>query len=146
MPSKEEYLKKIHSTKPKCMKIYQELYYNGCSGSSKFTNKDTDINFYNFAKELSSDSIKSFINNTELNIELLSNYLHTTQKDKIYMLYLNKVFTLQEINIDDYKIDKVVKNPDKFRYECISKNGKKIKILLRWKNGNGIAFPAFQIS
>ena len=146
MPSKEEYLKKIHSTKPKCMKIYQELYYNGCSESSKFTNKDTDIKFYKFAKELSSDSIKSFINNTELNIELLSNYLHTTQKDKIYMLYLNKVFTLQEINIDDYKIDKVVKNPDKFRYECISKNGKKIKILLRWKNGNGIAFPAFQIS
>ena len=146
MPSKEEYLKQIHSTKPNCMKKYQELYYNGCSGSSKFTNKDTDINFYNFAKELSNDSIKSFINNTELNIELLSNYLHTTQKDKIYMLYLNKVFTLQEINIDDYKIDKVVKNPDKFRYECISKNGKKIKILLRWKNGNGIAFPAFQIS
>ena len=38
------------------------------------------------------------------------------------MLYLNKVFTLQEINIDDYKIDKVLKNVDKLRYECMSKN------------------------
>jgi hypothetical protein len=53
---------------------------------------------------------------------------------------------LQQINIDDYTIDIVVKNSNKYRYECISKNGKKINILLRWKNGNGIAFPAFQIS
>ena len=62
------------------------------------------------------------------------------------MLYYNKAFILQQINIDDYTIDSVVKNANKCRYDCISKTGKKIKILLRWKNGNGIAFPAFQIS
>ena len=28
----------------------------------------------------------------------------------------------------------------------MEKIGYKLKILLRWKNGNGIAFPAFQIS
>ena len=128
------------------MKNYQELYYNGCKQSSKFTNKDQDIKFYNLAKELSNESIKSFITNTELNIDLLSNYLYNTQKNKIYMLYINNIFILQKIDIDDYKIDKVVKNPNKYRYECVSKNGKKINILLRWKNGNGIAFPAFQIS
>jgi hypothetical protein len=146
MPTKEEYLKQIHSNKPKCMKVYQELYYNGCAGSSKFTNKEEHIKFYNLAKELSNESIRLFITNTELNIGLLSNYLHTTQKNKIYMLYSNKAFILQQINIDDYTIDRVVKNANKYRYECISKNGKKINILLRWKNGNGIAFPAFQIS
>ena len=128
------------------MTKYQELYYNGCYRSSKFTNKEEDIKFYNLAKELSNESIKSFINNTELNIDFLSNYLHTTQKNKIYMLYSNKTFMLQKINIDDYTIDKVVKNPNKYRYECTNKNGKQINILLRWKNGNGIAFPAFQIS
>lgn len=146
MPTKEEYLKQIHSNKPKCMTKYQELYYNGCDRSSKFTNKEEDIKFYNLAKELSNESIKSFINNTELNIDLLSNYLHTTQKNKIYMLYSNKTFVLQKINIDDYTIDRVVKNPNKYRYECTNKNGKQINVLLRWKNGNGIAFPAFQIS
>jgi hypothetical protein len=146
MPTKEDYLKQIHSTKPTCMKKYQELYYNGCDKSSKYTNKENDINFYNLAKELSSESIKSFITNTELNIDLLSNYLYNTQKNKIYMLYSNNTFILQKINIDDYKIDKVVKNPNKYRYECVSITGKKINILLRWKNGNGIAFPAFQIS
>jgi hypothetical protein len=146
IPTKEEYLKQIHSTNPECMKEYQKLYYSGCARSSKFTNNQKDIKFYNLAKELSNESIRSFINNTELNIDMLSNYLHTTQKNKIYMLYTNKVCILQKINIDDYIIDRVIKNSNKYRYECISKNGKKINILLRWKNGNGIAFPAFQIS
>jgi hypothetical protein len=27
-----------------------------------------------------------------------------------------------------------------------TKSDRNIKILLRWKNGNGIAFPSFQIS
>ena len=62
------------------------------------------------------------------------------------MLYSKKEFILQQVNIDDYTIDKVVKNAYKYRYECISKNGQKHNVLLRWKNGNGIAFPAFQIS
>ena len=146
MPTKEDYLKQIHSNKPKCMKNYQELYYNGCYGNNTFTNKEEDIKFYNLAKELSNESIRSFITNTELNIGLLSNYLHTTQKNKIYMLYSNKAFILQQINIDDYTIDRVVKNPNKYRYECVSTTGKKINVKLRWKNGNGIALPAFQIS
>jgi len=31
-------------------------------------------------------------------------------------------------------------------YECKTESGYKLKVLLRWKNGNGIAYPAFQIS
>ena len=61
------------------------------------------------------------------------------------MLYNNSLIK-QTINIDDYTLISVIKQPDKYRYECTSKSGKKIKVLLRWKNGNGIAFPAFQIS
>jgi len=146
MPSIEDYLKQIHSNKPQCMKKFQELYYNGCSGSSKFTAKQEHIHFYNYAKELSNASITEFINNSELNITMLSNYLQSTQSDKIYMLYNNNSLIKQTINIDDYTLISVTKQPDKYRYECRSKSGKKIKVLLRWKNGNGIAFPAFQIS
>ena len=146
MPSKDEYMKQIHSTAPKCMEKHQHLYYNGCKDSSKFTNNDKHINFYNMAKKTSSNSIKDFIDIAELNIAKISHYLHTTQKNKIYMLYSNNSFILQQVNLDDYTIDTVVKNANKYRYECISKTGKRIKILLRWKNGNGIAFPSFQIS
>jgi hypothetical protein len=145
MPSKEEYLKQIHSNKPKCMKHYQELYYNGCSKSSKFTGKLEHINFYNYAKELSNISITQFINSSDLNSAMLTNYLLTSQANKIYMLYTNNSFIKQVINSDDYTLIDIIKQPNKFKYECISKSGKKINVLLRWKNGNGIAFPAFQI-
>lgn len=146
MPSKEEYFKQIHTNKPKCMKKYQDLYYQGCSNSSKFTNNEEAIKFYNECKKLSNESITNFINNSELNSELFTSYLHNSQKHKIYMFYYENVFTLQTVNMDDYQICSVTNNANKFRYECVSKTGKKLNILLRWKNGNGIAFPAFQIS
>lgn len=146
IPTKEEYLKQISSPEPKCMKEYQVKYYKGCSSSSKFTNNEDDIKFYNVSKSISNDSITTFINKTDLNIELLSAYLYNTQKNKIYMLYFNGEFILQTIDMRDYNIKSVTKNGDKFRYECITESGKTLNILLRWKNGNGIAFPAFQIS
>jgi len=30
IPAKQEYMKQIHSCKPKCMKLFQEMYYQGC--------------------------------------------------------------------------------------------------------------------
>jgi len=146
VPLKKIYLQQVHSNKPKCIEKYQELYYNGCSQSSKFTNKPSDIVFYEFSKKISNQSIIEFINKTELNSEKLSTYLQNTQQNKIYMLYSNKKFNIQYNNIDDYTIINTIKNSNKFRYECLTKSGKSINILLRWKNGNGIAFPAFQIS
>ena len=146
LPSKEVYMAQIHTNKPKCVKDFQELYYQGCQASSKFTNNETHIKFYEQAKQLSNESISSFIAQTDLNIVLLSEYLQESQKGKIYMLYSDGNFTKQSADLKDYVISSVVKNPLKFRYECLSANGKKITVLLRWKNGNGIAFPAFQIS
>ena len=145
-PSKETYMAQIHTNKPKCIKDFQEIDYKGCEASSKFTKNEEDIKFYELAKQLSSESISTFIAQTDLNIGLLSEYLHTSQQGKIYMLYSDGKFTKQYANLADYMIVSVVKNPQKFRYECLSANGKKINVLLRWKNGNGIAFPAFQIS
>lgn len=146
LPLKEDYMKQIHSNKPKCMKKYQDLYYQGCPKSSKYTGKLEDIEFYELAKKKSKESIEKFIMETELNTSLLSEYLYDTQRGKIYMLYSEENFHLQVVNIDDYMIESVVKNAEMCRYECLTKTGKKMIILLRWKNGNGIAFPAFQIS
>ena len=128
------------------MAEYQDLYYKGCKTSSQFTGKQEDIDFYNYAKELSNTSISEFINITELNSAMLSDYLLMSQANKIYMLYTNGLFNKQVINSDDYTLIEINKQPEKFKYECISVSGKKINVLLRWKNGNGIAFPAFQIS
>ncbi len=118
----------------------------GCEKSSKYTSSQTDIKFYELAKTISHESIINFIESNELKIDALSDYLLTSQNNKIYMLYSEKKFIIQRPNMDDYQIVSVTKTPHKNRYECISKTGAKLNVLLRWKNGNGIAFPAFQIS
>jgi len=146
MPSREDFLKEIHSNKPKCMSSYQELYYKGCAKSSKYSGQQEDVEFYELAKEKTNESISTFIQETTLNTEALTDYFQKTQKDKIYMLYVDGEFIKQEVNMDDYFIESVVPNAYKYRYEAKCKSGKQLNILLRWKNGNGIAFPAFQIS
>jgi hypothetical protein len=144
-PLEEEYLKQVGGDKPKCMKPYQDNYYKGSKQSSRFTNNEEDIRLYEECKKISYESIKNYINESDLNIEKLSKYLVDTQKNKKYMLYYDNKFILQTVNnLDDYIIESVTKTAN--TYNCVSKSGKNITILLRWKNGNGIAFPAFQIN
>jgi hypothetical protein len=144
IPLKKEYLKKVNSST--FLMEYQELYYKGSKTSSRFTNEETDLKFYNFCNDLSKESIINFVKNNDLNAELLSEYLINSQESKIYMLYPTKMsgFLLQKIDSKDFKIELVTK--DKNRYICHCKNGTVINVLLRWKNGNGIAWPALQIS
>jgi len=144
IPDKKTYLKNIHSPKPTELKDIQRKYYKGAKGSSKYTGNEEDIKFYKRAKELSQESIKKFIQNTDLDTKTLTNYLLETQKNKIYMLYKNNSFKLEEVDLNNYKINSYIKEEN--RYIATTKNNKEIKILLRWKNGNGIAFPSFQIS
>ena len=146
VPERNIYINTIGNNTPECVKEVQELYYKGAEGSSKFTNDKTAINFHKKCKEMSKLSITNFIKETDLNIEALTQYLITSQNNKIYLLYKNGIFNIQRTNNDDYIIDSYTKNPDKSIYQAITKTGKKMKILLRWKNGNGIAYPAFQIS
>jgi hypothetical protein len=146
VPNREIYLKTIHSNKPKCMESAQLLYYQGCKQSSKFTQDEKAYAFYEKANNASRECISQFIENTDLNIEKLSHYLVESQNEKIYLLYKNDKFYVQETNSNDYIIESYIKNPEKSRYDALTKSQKKINILLRWKNGNGIAYPAFQIS
>lgn len=146
LPTKEEYLKDIHSTSPKCLKEHQEKYYRGCKKSSKYSGDENDIKFYENSKKISNDSIKNFISKYDINIDKLTKYLLNTQKDKFYMLYKDGKFYLEIINLNNYIIKEIKKDPEKNRYIAKTKSGRNLKILLRWKNGNGIAFPSFQIS
>ena len=123
----------------------QIKYYAGCSRSSKFTNNNDDILFYKKCKEISKQSIYVFIKITKLNTIKLQEYLTNTQKNKVYMLFYNKKI-YNETNMIDFKIKYIISSPKKSSYICITKSNYKIKILMRWKNGNGIQFPAFQIS
>jgi len=153
LPDRAEWLKQIHNNTPACVKHLQDKYYAGCSASSQFTHHANDIAFYETCKKLSSESIREFITHHDLDIAKLSDYLRESQDGKTYMLFqpassagATPVITLQRVNPADYTIVSCIKNPEKSRYECVTQSGKNIRVLLRWKNGNGIAFPAFQIS
>lgn len=144
IPDKECYDKEIHSNNPKCLIDIQEKYYRGCSSSSKYSGNKEDIEFYKQANKYSKESIIEFIKNTELDIKKLSSYLKETQENKIYMLYYKNRIYKETIDISNFEIVSYEKYKNYFI--GITKNGIKIKILLRWKNGNLIAFPAFQLS
>jgi hypothetical protein len=62
------------------------------------------------------------------------------------MLYKEGILNLETRNLDEYVITSITKEPKKSRFIAKTKTGRVLKILLRWKNGNGIAFPSFQIS
>jgi len=144
VPDLEIYLKQVHGDKPKCLTEAQTLYYQGCKTSSRFTGDENALAFYKACNESSSSCIEKFIQETDLDTEKLNQYLFQSQDDKIYLLYKNGNFNLQYTNPDDYAIQSYEKQSN--RYFATTKSNKKVKILLRWKNGNGIAYPAFQIS
>jgi hypothetical protein len=146
LPDKNEYLNKIHSNKPKCVSELQNKYYSGCKSSSQYSGNTEDIEFYQRCKELSKQSITNFITNNQLKINELTKYLLETQNNKYYMLYKNGNINLQTTNTTNYEIVSYKKEPELQSYIATTKTGITLKILLRWKNGNGIAFSGFQIS
>jgi len=146
IPNKDEYLHEIHSPSPPCMKSFQDKYYRGCKQSSQYSGNPDDIRFYEKSKDLSKKSIQQFIECSDLDIRKLSDYLMTSQHEKYYMFYKNNEFHLGIADMNNYQLVSCEKYPSKSYYLATSLSGKKIRVLLRWKNGNGIAFPSFQIS
>lgn len=146
IPPKELYLKQINGNKPQCMDNFLLKYYKGSKKSSKYTGEKEDIDNYNYAKKLNNESIKQFLENSNLNVDVLNEYFLNTQKDKIYLLWNNSKFNVREKDVNDYQINKdkkiIIKNNNCLCGE--TKSGITINILMRWKNG--VAYPALQIS
>lgn len=131
LPDKDEYLKTVNSSSVKCLAKYKAAY-------------DTNIEFNKYCKTIDKLAIKEFIGFAILDIGKLSGYLLKTQYKKEYMCYKNGGIYHDTINEDLYKIKAVVKlEPTNFI--CITECGKKIEVKLRFKNGCGLQFPAFQI-
>jgi len=131
IPSLETYTTQIHQTSPECMREVKEKY-------------KTDKSFCQICKQESAKAITNYIQETELNVNNLNSYLQETQRDKVYMMWYKGKFYMEEIKTTNYIIVSVVKT--KNSYQCYTQTGKTLIVLLRWKNGNGVAYPALQIS
>ena len=131
IPDRDTYIKTIGSNNVECMKLFKEKYDN-----------DKDFNMY--CKKIDKTAIKEFIQMCNLDISILSDYLLTTQTDKIYMCYKDHNFYHDMVDTSLYIIKNVIqKEPTNFI--CETNNGCKLEVKLRFKNGCGLQFPAFQI-
>ncbi len=143
MPDKEEYLKKVHSSG--YLNNVQEEYCKGSKASSRYSGSEDDIKRYTETCRIAKDSIESFVKVADLNVQPLNDYLRETQRDKIYLIYSNNKFRLDERTEEDNTIDPATITKQGSSYNGKTLSGKSINIMLRWKNCNGIAMPAFQI-
>lgn len=131
IPCKDVYLKTIHNNKVDCMKDFKEKY-------------DTDKEFNKECKKIDKLAIKKFIESNGLNLKKLTDYLMNSQKNKIYMCYKDGQFYYDKVHDDLYKVVNV-ESKNNTSYICVTKSGMKIEVRLRFKNGCGLQFPAFQI-
>lgn len=147
IPDKTVWMAQVHGNKPPCMKMFQDKYYAGCRASSQFTGDEMDILFYEKCKAVADESIVAFLARDEVTLrqDILSAYFIQTQ-EKVYLMYKDGEFTHQHIDPEEFVIETCKKEPEKHRFVVTTRTGRTLIILLRWKNGNGIAFPAFQIS
>lgn len=131
-PEKNIYLNTIHAINVKCLESYKNLY------------KTNEV-FKKKCKSVDKKAIKNFILKSDVKLKILSKYLKESQKNKFYMLYKNGKINLETINEDIFELTRVVeKKPTS--YICETKTGMKVAILLRFKNGCGLQYPALQIS
>ena len=131
MPSREEYLRRIHNNKVKCMKYFKEQY-------------DLRGEFNEYCGKIDKEAIKNFIQISNINIDTLSEYLLESQKNKVYMCYRDGKFYYDRMDTSIYKIENLIRR-ENTNWICQSQNGMKLEIKLRFKNGCGLQFPAFQI-
>ena len=145
-PIKEDFIKRIHCNEPECVRELQSCFYKGSNRSRQFTGNIEDINRYKKCKEISYISIEEFLKVTDIHLDKLNESLIKSQKDKEYMLFdtNSKTFKHEKPDVKDYTVKEIIKKT-KNTFIGLTESGKKINILLRWKNGSGIAFPAFQI-
>ena len=125
--------KTIGTTSPKCVTYLKQRY-------------KSDKEFAKQAKAIAKKSIVDFLTHTELKSDELEKYLLEKQIDKTYVLYHNGALHIETLSTDMYRVKQVIKDTENNRFICEMKDGTRIGVLLRWKNGNGIAFPAFQVS
>jgi hypothetical protein len=96
---------------------------------------------------LVNSSIKEYLETyaTSINILNVYNTLNKSQSDKVFILWNNKEFYLDKLDISSNLVYKNIKNRNTIVLEDLD-NNHEYHLLLRWKNHKGVLNPAWQIS
>lgn len=92
------------------------------------------------------ESIKNYLNIVKIDITKLNNELAIKEQNKFYILFKNGKFYKDFIHPKELIITslKEIKNDNTLIF--YTKTNTIISLLLRWKNHNGILYPAWQIT
>lgn len=135
IPDKINYLKYVYNSNYNKHTFFKKL-------------KEDEEKFKKQKKDIVIKSIKDYLeNNLELHIDEINKYFQDTQINKTYILYKNGEFYLDKLSIQELTIIDIshINNNNTIVLNT-QKNTTKISMLLRWKNHQGILYPAWQIS
>jgi hypothetical protein len=134
-PDKKSYLKYIYTSDDSKHSFFQTLRIE----ESKIEKEK---------KKIVQLSIKEYLDKyvTDLNLEILSEDLKTSQKEKTFILWNCKEFFTDTIRAEELELSEIVEIKNNNTIVVKSKAGTEHHMLLRWKNHLGILYPAWQIS
>lgn len=135
LPVLSEYLKNVKSnqTRSAFLKELKKLY-------------DSNDDFWSVSKVLTNFGINDFIKDNDIDLDIMNNILGCSSVDKVFVLYKDGQYKLTKYPSGTTKLTKVLYKTHN-SYICSTQNPNyRMKILLRWKNGSGILYPALQIS
>lgn len=130
LPDKSDYIKNIHKSVPTIQFLK--------------TLKSANDNRH---KSIVKDSISTYLANLDhINIDSINTKILETQSGKKYILFHQGQYYCDFLSDEDLTVSdiKCVRNNNVVVLKTLS--GYHIEMLLRWKNGIGVLYPAWQIS
>ncbi len=138
MPSEDIYMKEIYKNSSK-VDFFKKLKEKENEEPEKKELKSLVVN----------QSISEYLEKIKdhTNLEIITSELKRTQTDKIFLLYSDGEFYLDQIQEEELEaacVKGIVnENVLEIQSKCLTTTH---RMLLRWKNHKGILFPAWQIS
>jgi hypothetical protein len=135
-PTKTEYIKFLYQNEYKKNQFFSCLYES-----------ETDATFYGQKQEIVKESIDVYLRTyiSSLDKALLSKDIKERQSGKVFILWDLKDFRSDSIREDEMEIVSASEIKNKNTIIAVSKAGTKHHMLLRWKNHQGILYPAWQV-
>ena len=147
LPSKEDYVKYIHSDTPKG-EFLIALDAADRLDSPTRKKKATNGPLLKLANDLYIQSSLGFLNKVkdQTKLDVITQEFQRANNDKVFLLYCSGKFYLDSISPDELIAKSVVeiKNDNTLVIQTAEENTQH-HMLLRWKNHNGILFPAWQV-
>ena len=137
----DNYVQKLQREDTLTKEIYLKTIHKNKSNIPFFINLKQD----NVLKAETNKSIKEYLQQLDFDFDNFKEKIKL-QLDKVFMLWYNGTFYMDILHEHDVDVIEPVKIKNDNTIVVTTRNGAtEYHLLLRWKNGNGILLPAWQV-